>query len=131
VPPGYDGREPVPVVLMIHGAGGTARWTLAETGWGAKADQEGFLAVFPQGTPPDPRRPAHFRTNPQLWNDGPARDIAGRQETDDVGFIRALLTDLAARFAVDEHRVYVTGFSNGAAMTFRLGAELSTAFAAL
>ena len=47
------------------------------------------------------------------------------------GFIDALLDELPRRFPVDPTRIYVTGFSNGAGMAFRLGAELSERFAAL
>jgi polyhydroxybutyrate depolymerase len=42
-----------PVVVMFHGGGGTAGAAMRETGWNEKADKEGFLAVFPEGTPPD------------------------------------------------------------------------------
>jgi polyhydroxybutyrate depolymerase len=131
VPPGYDGSTPVPVVLMFHGAGGTARWTVAETGWADKADEATFLAVFPEGVPAHPSRPATFRTNPQLWNDGSSRGLIGKRNIDDVGFVDAVLDDLSARFAVDRRRVYAAGFSNGGGLVFRLGAELSTRIAAI
>src|SRR5258708_537385 len=42
-----------------------------------------------------------------------------------------MLDDLGKQFKVDSKRIYVTGFSNGAAMTFRLGAELSGRIARL
>ena len=41
------------------GMGGTAEWTLTETGWGARADRAQFLAVFPEGLPLDPNEPAN------------------------------------------------------------------------
>lgn len=130
VPPGYDGRRPVPVVLMFHGAGGTARWSMNETGWGDKADRKGFLAVFPEGTSPDPTQPARFLKNPQLWNDGSGRTPLARLGVDDVAFTRALIEDLKQGFAVDDHRIYVTGFSNGAGLTFTLAVRLSNLIAA-
>ena len=131
VPPSYDGKQPVPLVIMLHGGGGTGQGAARETGWDAKADQAGFLAVFPDATPPDPTKPGQFRGNPQTWNDGSGRFHAGQKGIDDVGFLRAMLDDLAHRFAVDHRRVFVTGFSNGASMTFRLGAELSHRLAAI
>jgi len=50
VPPGYDGKSSVPVVVMLHGGGGTGNAAAIETGWGVKADEVGFLAVFPDAT---------------------------------------------------------------------------------
>ena len=99
--------------------------------WGAKADEARFLAVFPDAMPPDPSKPGSFSRNPQLWNDASERFYSGHNAVDDVGFIAAMLVDLAARFAVDTRRIFVTGFSNGASMAFRVGAELSERVAAI
>jgi len=130
-PRDWDGKRPLPVVVMLHGAGGSAWGATKETGWTAKADAAVFLAVFPEALPPDPSRPAQFLRNPQVWNDGSGRAHAGRRHIDDVGFIRAMLDDLAARFPIDDRQIFVTGFSNGASMTFRVGAELSDRVAAI
>jgi len=51
--------------------------------------------------------------------------------TDDIGFIEGLLDELEANYRVDSSRVYVTGYSNGAYMTHRLGCELSERIAAI
>jgi polyhydroxybutyrate depolymerase len=131
VPPGYDGQQAVPVVIMLHGGGGTGRAAATETGWGAKADQAGFLAVFPEAVARDPAKPSSFAANPQLWNDGSDRFYSGQKAPDDVAFLNAMLDDLFARFAVDRARIFVTGFSNGASMTFRIGAEASKRIAAI
>lgn len=131
VPPSYDGKKPVPVVLIFHGGGGTARGAMRETGWAQKADKEGFLAVFPEATPPDPTKPSRFGSNGQIWNDGSGRWHAGERNVPDVAFINAMMDDLIARFAVDRRRICATGFSNGASMTFRVGAELSARIAAI
>lgn len=133
VPPGYDGKTPAPVVIMFHGGGGKARGAMTETGWSAKADKENFLAVYPEGVPRDPARHASFARNPQSWNDGSARPIlaAAQKHIDDVGFVNAMLDDLNARLRVDPRRIYATGFSNGASMTFRAGRELAARLAAI
>ncbi len=129
VPAAY--KPPAPVVLMLHGGGGTARAAAWETGWAAKAEKEGFLAVFPNAQARDPGRPSSFAGNPQLWNDGSDRFYPGQRAPDDVGFISALLDDISSRYAIDARRVYVTGFSNGASMSFRVGAELPDRVAAI
>jgi len=130
-PPGYDGRTAVAVVIVLHGGGGTAGAVRKETGWAKKADEAGFLAVFPEGTSPNPSSPSRFTGNPQTWNDGSGRFHSGQRNIDDVGFVNALLDDLLAKWAIDPKRVFVTGFSNGASMTYRLGVELSSRIAAI
>lgn len=131
VPPGYNGKTVLPVVVMLHGGGGTSAAAATETGWSAKADQEGFLAVFPNALARDPSKPGSFTCNPQLWNDGSDRFYPGQQAPDDVAFLNTMLDELLAKFAVDERRIFVTGFSNGASMTFRVGAELVRRIAAI
>lgn len=131
VPSGYDGRKPVPVVIMFHGGGGTARGAMRETGWTQKADEEGFVAVFPEATPPDPSKPVRFGTNGQAWNDGSGGFHSGERNVPDVAFVDAMINDLIARFTVDRRRIYATGFSNGASMAFRVGVELSERIAAI
>src|SRR5262249_17835389 len=122
--------SPWPVVLMLHGAGGTAAWTLEETRLDTMADRAGFLLGLPEGTRADPRRPPGFLSNPQVWDDGSPRGEMA-QGADDVGFIAGLLDELRRNNPIDPARVYVTGFSNGAGMTFRLATELSHRIAAI
>ncbi len=131
VPPTFDGKSKVPVVFMLHGAGGSGAGTIPETGWEAKADREGFIAVFPDGTPPNPKLPARFLINPRLWNDGSGRGSVGVQKVDDLGFISAMIDYLEAHYSADPARIYCTGFSNGASMTFSVGLNLSNRFAAV
>jgi polyhydroxybutyrate depolymerase len=106
---------------------------MQETGWAEKADAEGFLAVFPEGTPADASRRARFRDNPQTWNDGSGRSNVGavRLGAADVEFVSTMLSDLRTRVSVDERRIYATGFSNGASMTFRVARELPRILAAV
>jgi len=131
VPPRYDGKTPVPVVVMLHGGGGRSQGAVKETGWGAKADAVGFLAVFPNAMPSDPAKPGSFIGNPQLWNDGSGRFAKGQDGVDDVAFLNAMLDEVLAKFEADARRIFFTGFSNGASMTFRAGAELSQRIAAV
>lgn len=116
---------------MLHGAGANAAVARQQTGWTAKADAERFAVVFPEGTARDPHTPPLFRLNPQLWNDGSGRGHVARRGVDDVGFIAALIERLARELALDRERIYLTGFSNGASLAFRLGAELPGVVAAI
>jgi len=131
VPPGYNSRTQWPIVIVLHGGGGTAKAAIWETGWTDKADMAGFIAVFPNAMPRDPSQRSSFSRNPQLWNDGSGRFYRTQKPTDDVRFINDLLDDLSNRFNVDKRRVFVTGFSNGASMSFLVGAQLSDRVAAI
>ena len=126
VPPGFDAKQKLAVVIMLHGAGGTGQGAISMTNWDQKADRENFIAVFPDGVPANPKRAPAFLSNPQLWNDESGRNArAGFQSNNDVGFISQIIDDLESRFDSDPKRIYVTGFSNGASMTFTIGVELS------
>jgi polyhydroxybutyrate depolymerase len=128
----YDRTKPVALVLMLHGFGGTAANAIRETGWSAKADREGFIVVYPQATRPDEKAPANLRNNGTAWNDGSGRFHSSARNVDDVGFIRTVIERTQKEFSIDAKRVFVTGFSNGGSMTFRIGntlADIVTAIA--
>jgi polyhydroxybutyrate depolymerase len=131
VPPALDGKSKAPVVFMLHGAGSSGAGADTETGWRAKSDREGFIAVFPDGTPPRPKLPARFILNPRLWNDGSGRGAVGIEKVDDLGFISAMIDYIEARYSADPARIYCTGFSMGASMTFSVGLNLSSRVAAV
>lgn len=131
VPSRATAAEAMPVVLLLHGAGGSGEVYLDRTGWAAKAEAEGFLAVAPDGLPSAPKFRADLWMNPRLWNTGQLGPGRGRAEVDDRAFFATLLDDLAARWPIDADRIYLTGHSNGGGMTFRLGVDLSDRFAAL
>jgi polyhydroxybutyrate depolymerase len=131
LPAGDVGGHPKALVIMLHGMGGTAANAVRETGWSAKADAEGFVVAYPDATRPDMTQPANFRRNPQAWSDGSGRFHSGQTPVDDTAFIRALIDHVAAKHAVDARRIFVTGFSNGASMVFRIGAEMADRVAAI
>ena len=134
IPSEYTPDGVWPVVIAFHGGGGTresaARTTCPH---GDVADPEclhglgervGFITVYPDGVPAGPL--GRVRT----WNAGGSGDLAciyGRAcevDSDDVGYVADLLDLLAAHYSI-EPRVTVTGLSNGAAMSHRLGCELA------
>jgi len=124
VPPQAREGRPLPVVLSFHGGGGTARGTQEYFGTDPIADREGFIVVYPEGTGVLPRR-LH------TWNAGTCCGYARDHHVDDVGFVRALLDDLARRTPIDQRRIYATGLSNGGMMSYRLAAELGDRIAAI
>src|SRR5262245_17262644 len=114
LPPGYDGSTAVPLVVDIHGFGSNALQQQGISGMQRVADANGFLVVYPDG----------YRN---AWN---AHLCCGNSEVDDVGFIRAVVAAVAAEANVDPSRIYVTGLSNGGAMSQRLACDAADLFAA-
>jgi len=112
-------------MLALHGGGGSARQFKDEISLDAVADREGFIAVYPDGVGPGTRL-LH------TWNSGHnCCGQAQRSNVDDVGFVLAVLDDLATKISYDEERVSVIGHSNGAMMAYRLAAEASHRFSAV
>lgn len=130
-PPTCPADRPHPIVVMLDGRGGTPWTAIKSTGWNAHADTHGFLVAYPEATRVDPKGPLHFMDNPQMWNAGLGSSDAERPPVDDVSFLRAALDDLVAHRAVDPNRMYMTGFSNGASMTFRFAVEAGERLAAI
>ena len=122
VPPQYRMEKPAPVVLALHGATMTGPLMAWFSGLNQKADQAGFLAVYPNGTGP---RLSY------TWNGGNCCGSAVRDDVDDVAFIRAVLDDLATAYHIDPQRVFAAGMSNGAVLAYRLASELSDRIAAV
>ena len=116
----YNADSPTPLVIALHGGGGTGRGMERLTGFNAVADSEDFIVVYPDGIE-------------KHWNDG--RGIqkyrAHIENIDDVGFISALIGELSGEVNIDTTRVYVTGISNGGMMSHRLACELSDKITAI
>jgi polyhydroxybutyrate depolymerase len=89
---------------------------ITHKGFNKLADKDGFIMVYPDG----------IELN---WNDGrmdeEANDRAHRENIDDVGFISALIDSMIKDYNINPKRVYITGISNGAIMSYRLACELS------
>lgn len=123
VPKGYDSTKPTPVVLCYHGAITNGPITVFLTGLNKKADEAGFLVVYPNGTG---RNGLVF-----TWNSGGIPSAVEEAKRDDVKFTALLLDELATVANVDPRRVFATGISNGGMMCHRLAVELSDRIAAI
>jgi polyhydroxybutyrate depolymerase len=142
LPRDYDPARPTPVIIALHGGGGSAD-AAARTSCPdgdvespdclhALAGREGMAVVYPNGSS------ARLLRKLRTWNAGGGNGqwqcVSGhacRNGVDDIAYFRALLADLSRRVGIDRRRVYATGLSNGAAMSHRLGCEMAESITAI
>jgi polyhydroxybutyrate depolymerase len=114
VPVGYIASVAAPIVFCFHGLDqdGVAFCTDSGVAWNTKADQEGFILVIPNGYQ-------------QSWNGGTCCGAAATMNLDDVSLVRAIFAEVTSHVNIDSKRVYATGYSTGAYMSYRLACEAS------
>jgi len=118
VPPQYDGKTPLPLVIALHPFGGDAPSFANVTGFNKEADAEGFFVAYPQGLNGS-------------WNAGSCCRPSSQQIFDDADFIKTVLANLKGDLAVNDSRVYVVGESNGGMLAYRLACDFPEEFAAI
>ena len=127
IPPSYNSQTPAPIVFSLHGHGANA-WDMRRyTEFDDKSDEEGFIVVYPNG---------HFVFKGYIelvlglwygWNFWENQQY----DADDVYYLHTLIQYFQNNLNVNESRIYITGGSGGACMTYRLAAELSDKIAAI
>jgi polyhydroxybutyrate depolymerase len=115
--PSY-GTMPQALVFNYHGYQNTALRTAQRTNMSAEADKAGFILVFPQGI-----------DNPPTWNAGVGA-YGPTGDANDVQFTSDLISYFEHNYCVDTHRIYVTGYSLGGGMAYRIACALSNQIAA-
>lgn len=115
IPPGYPEAEaPVPLIVVMHGAGGTGKDMEQISDFNTLADRDTFIVVYPDGIS-------------TAWNDGRPSE----NEIDDVGFITHIVDYMLGAVNIDPARVYMTGYSMGGMMAYRMGCMLPDQVAAI
>lgn len=103
--------DPAPLVVMIHGGGGSGAIAERFYGWDKLADQHRFIVAYPDGL--GPAVPA--------WNtEGGCCGYPAREKIDDVAFITAMVDRIRQEIPIDPNRVYATGISNGGMLDYTL-----------
>lgn len=113
VPPGYDGRQRLPLVLDLHGSGGNAAGQARNSGLETLSATERFIV-------------ATLEAEGGRWN-VPVQSGS----PDDVAYVSDVISDVAKRVCTDESRVYATGFSGGGRMSSLLACQLGSRLAAV
>lgn len=148
IPPDYDGEEPSPLLLDLHGFGSDGAQQNDYTGMPEAAGARGYVVVAPDGgplsVPSDAPGGDRFDGTP-FWNFFGSGEVsfgegaaplglsgdASSLGANDVSFLTALVDELGGVLCIDEARVYATGMSNGAGMSTTLACEVGDRLAAI
>jgi polyhydroxybutyrate depolymerase len=125
LPPTYYDSINFPLVIALHGTGGSASQFEHDYKFSELANDKRFVVVYPEGVK------STGILGIRTWNAGSCCNYAMENDIDDVKFIRELIDRLTAEYKIDPKRIYVTGMSNGGMMAYRLAGELSDKIAAI
>jgi phospholipase/carboxylesterase len=106
VPKGYQEAREMPLLVWLHGAGGSGNVSATLT---ALADEFGFIVLAPDS---------------REWTWG---SILGRWEPD-LEFLQRAMQQTQARCTVDRERIWLGGFSDGASFSLALGISYGNIF---
>src|SRR3954468_9123508 len=118
IPAKYKSTTAVPLVLNLHGLGSNAMQQEAYGDFRSIADTANFILAHPNGTQ---------TISGQGWNNFGTIGSG----VDDVGFLSALIDKISSKYSIDKNRIYSTGMSNGAFMSYDLACFLNTLIAAI
>lgn len=104
---------PPPLLIVLHGSGANAETFRVRNRFDVTADREKFVVAYPDAIG-------------KVWRFGQVLEqgVPENEAIDDVGFIRAVIDDLVSRKIADPARVYVTGVSRGALMSYTIACLL-------
>ncbi|MGC4068282.1 MAG: hypothetical protein QM784_27260 [Polyangiaceae bacterium] len=115
VPASYTGTERIPVVLDFHPISLGVDWERANSGFLEQSEQYGFIVIWPYGLG-------------DTWDLGPC---CATTPSDDLGFARAILRQIALDACVNPARLYAVGASMGGSMAYYLACEHAELVAAI
>lgn len=122
LPPQYDGRTPLPLIMAIHGCGMTGfGWNSMKstTRFNALADREGFIVVYPTQR--------LFRSAINCWNSADPREQ--HRHTGEPALLAGVAREVVETYGADPDQVHVAGASSGAGTAVILGVTYPDMFA--
>jgi len=100
IPTFYTGDKAVPLVIALHGGGGTGKGQASHSSWSKVADRENIIIVYPNYAGKDPE------------------------------FLKKLIDVISGKYNIDKTRIYMDGFSMGDIMTFAFARKYGDVLAA-
>ena len=116
IPKSVDPADKLPLVIILHGHGGSGKQIMKSTNFNKLSDKDRFIAVYPDGIN-------------KGWNDG--REVEGNDKYDDLKFMSLLIDRIRDNYNPDTNRIFATGMSNGAIFSFYLALKLSNRILAI
>lgn len=113
-----------PLVIFLHGGLGNADHSERNYEFNKLADENGFVMVYPNGNS------LRLFKNRRTWNAGTCCGKAKDDNIDDVHFIKEMIEQIKKEESINPKKIYLTGMSNGAMLTYRLICNLPEYFAA-
>lgn len=113
----------LPVMIVMHGDGGSGASVETQTGFDAVADANNFLAIYP-----DAVSGAWNRYVDTIPGDAGLGNLSA---PDDVLFISDLIDYLCASYVINPNKVYASGHSAGGFMAYNLSIQLTDKIAAI
>ncbi|MBL7921032.1 MAG: T9SS type A sorting domain-containing protein [Bacteroidia bacterium] len=120
--PGTSVAPNLPVMLVLHGDGGTGAGIKGYSGFDAVSNTQNFLAVYP-----DAKNSSWNRYADNVPGDA---GLNNPSAPDDVLFISDLIAYLCANYQINSQKVYVAGHSAGGFMCYNLALQLPNKIAA-
>ncbi len=124
IPQTLDTTTPAPLVLNFHGYGSDMEEQMVFSDMNVTAETNGFVVAYPNGL-------VNAIDGPASWNAGDDCCAFGDTDRDDVGFVRAIVTEIMGMVSIDEKRIYSTGFSNGGFFSHYLACNAEDLIAAI
>lgn len=113
---------PVPVVMVFHGGGGGDGWMANKSRDLTRTlTDAGYAVAYMNGSA---RRDSEkLRT----WNAVHCCAYAAKKKINDAAYADAAIDLIDQRLGIDRSRVFLTGHSNGAMLSYRLAGQMKTA----
>jgi len=105
IPQNYQNSESAPLVIILHGIGGTAQ-EIANAGLNFIADTARFIPLYLQGL--------NNFIGTSSWNN----NTLLASSANDLAFFETMIEHMVDTYNIDRSRVYFVGISMGAIMTF-------------
>ena len=114
-----DSLDPgVPLIFILHGYSGSAASIMNNSDMNLIADENGFVACYPQGLIDD--------MGYAFWNVG--YSFHPNETVDDVEFLSELAHFLQMEYGLSSYNTFSTGMSNGGEMSYMLACQASNVF---